>query len=262
MATPLKQRIIGILVLLFLALIILPLLFGTHQQAVIENKTSADKKLVNLTPTEKFDSDQKQQAESIDVTDPTEQDPSKSVLPSDAPKAQEMIMPEPKIKPGPTNPKVTEVEEQEEEVDNRVDVKSADLAKIQNKMMQTESKVIASASNKTHEHKKQAKTVKTELAQLEVPEPKTTLKAAKKVAARSWLIQLGSFSDRQNADNLVKQLKQKGFTVYTKIGKNASGDQITRVLVTQDKDHSTAESVITKIEKSLKVHGVIVKSVS
>lgn len=241
MATPIKQRIVGILVLLFLALIILPWVFGSRQQVVFENKASAEKKLG-----EKPDVLNVSEEPSNIVThqkEPPLTPPNPAI---DPPEVKETIMPEPKIKPGPVNPKIAEEDVEE----------ASDISQIQAKMMHTEPKkveVTTPATPKQHKDTPNKKKTTTDM-----PEPSLGAKTGSK-ATSPWTIQLGSFSNRENADKLVADLKQKGFNAYSKLAKNGQGDGVTRVLVKQNKNNKTADATLATIEKSFHIHGVIVK---
>jgi DedD protein len=71
--------------------------------------------------------------------------------------------------------------------------------------------------------------------------------AALPVAGSSFAVQLGSFANRRNADNLLHQLKAKGYAVYESnegAGKNARY----RVRVGPLSDRDAAETTIRKLK--------------
>ena len=70
----------------------------------------------------------------------------------------------------------------------------------------------------------------------------------------AWVIQLGSFKNKTNVDNLVKKLRKAGFVVFTRPVKTASG-QLTKVFVGPDMNASRLEKSIPKLEKMTKLKG-------
>lgn len=258
MATPLKQRIIGILVLLFLALIILPWLFGSNQRAVFEQKHDDKNKLESALNA----------GESDETIIKESSQPQVAIAPSEAanqfkaPENEESI-PEPVNSDKSVQAVLEEDEDvvQEEVAKPRAQLESSKISEVQNKVMHTEEAIKAPAHTSkslTAKHKTQ-ELKKPNLAKIKIPSPKETVKIAKKAPTKGWNIQLGSFSDSQNAEHLVKELKQKGFSASSKVGKNSKGDDVTRVLVGPNEKHSAPDETLSKIEESLKIHGVIVK---
>ena len=80
-------------------------------------------------------------------------------------------------------------------------------------------------------------------------------------APKAWVIQAGSFSDQQNADRLVKQLRAKGLDVYTR--KRVSGGKaITRVYVGPEINLSKTKEMQQQLKKQFKLTGVIEKYTS
>lgn len=255
MATQLKQRIIGILVLLFLALIILPWLFGSNQRAVFEDKHDAKNNLANLKAGE---------SDENFIKEPSQ--PTVAIAPSEA--ANQFKAPEDQAgipEPGTTDNTSKAIPEEDDELIQGEDSKphaqleSSKIAQVQNKVMHTEEEKTPHPAKTTTAKHKISEPKKPSLAKIKIPTPKETIKIAKKAPAKDWTIQLGSFSESENAQHLVKELKQKGFSAYSKVGKNAKGDDITRVLVGPNDKHSASDETLSKIEESLKIHGVIVK---
>ncbi len=89
---------------------------------------------------------------------------------------------------------------------------------------------------------------------------KTAVDKTKNVAPNpeSWAVQLGSFSDKLNAENLTKKLQAEGFSAYTHTSKTSHGDLI-RVLVGPELRRTDAENLLTKLQKQLNLQGMIVK---
>ncbi|HVV67899.1 MAG TPA: SPOR domain-containing protein [Gammaproteobacteria bacterium] len=74
----------------------------------------------------------------------------------------------------------------------------------------------------------------------------------------AWAVQLGSFSDKLNADKLVKKLQAEGFPAYSRTSKTAHGDLI-RVLVGPELHRADANSLLEKLQKQLSLQGMVVK---
>lgn len=248
MAIQLKQRIVGILVLLFLALIILPWLFGSNQRAVFEEKHARNARASN-SPIREINQS------TVNLEKTTQESP-QTVSPVEPVAPLETIMPQPKIKPGPTTYKTVQNDDDEDFEKPNKEITEEKLSQIQSSVIHTESKAFPVKAVVAKE--KAVKSKKT-ITEITMPEPKTVFKNVDKQSAK-WTIQLGSFSDTQNADQLVKKLKEKGFSAYSKLGKNAKGDEVTRVLVKPSLKHNRAEDTLSNISDSLNLHGVIVKA--
>lgn len=269
MTAQLKQRIVGIIVLLFLALIILPWIFGKNQPAVFESKADPNKKeAINETPHKVNNALQETSTpipsnlETTPINDDTTLDEPTETKEVKAP-------PRPKIKPGPITPKVVINDDKDHTLKPATEeLEPAKISSIQNHMMHTnasddEDDVDASEQLPPIPKKKgNAKTA--ELSKVDLAKVKTGSKPAKVIAAKdksdkNWAVQLGSFSDSNNATKLVKELKDKGYPAYTKLSKKANGDEVTRVFV-GPKQREEAQNIVGKIDKLFKVHGVVVKA--
>ena len=75
----------------------------------------------------------------------------------------------------------------------------------------------------------------------------------------AWMIQVGSFSLRDNADNLVKQLREKAFAADIE-QVSVSGTLLYRVLVGPEVDRAKAEKLLKQVNaevKSLNIVGTL-----
>lgn len=79
-----------------------------------------------------------------------------------------------------------------------------------------------------------------------------------KPVAGSWTIQLGSFSDKQNANKLVKKLRAQGFPAYAHVA-TTDGKTLTRVYVGPEIKREKADATITRLHKLFNMKGVVVK---
>lgn len=92
--------------------------------------------------------------------------------------------------------------------------------------------------------------------------PVSTTKKTSPTPAQStetWAVQLGVFSDKLNADKLVKKLQAQGYKAYSRAIKTSSGKTITKVLVGPETQRVDAQ----KIQKELKTispNAIVVKS--
>ncbi len=86
---------------------------------------------------------------------------------------------------------------------------------------------------------------------------KQKAKASAAIQQTGWAIQMGSFSSMTNADSLVKKLKLQGFTAYTQqIPQN--NHSMVRVLVGPQAVRAESVKLVTKLQ-ALNLHGVIVE---
>ena len=64
-----------------------------------------------------------------------------------------------------------------------------------------------------------------------------------------WAVQLGSFSNQQNAERLAADLREQGFAAFlSQVG--AGSDQLHRVRIGPQKDRDSAESVASELGKA------------
>lgn len=238
-----KQRMIGFAVLTFLALIILPWILGKNQTAIFEEKKinhNQEKFVENDFPESiKIESSQvKPTPDNLDNHSKfTEEEPAD--------------FPQPNF---PSNDSLQSSLHKNDTSANKL-VNPAQITHIEDAIVHT--KLDA----------KSATSIKTKQPDIELNKPNfNNIKLAKlhTIAKKStpieknWTVQLGSFSNKVNAEKLVKLLKTKGYSAYVK--STGSGKElITRVFVGHEAEHRNAEMLVHKIEKSLNIHGVIVK---
>jgi len=82
------------------------------------------------------------------------------------------------------------------------------------------------------------------------------LPSAKK-PANAWAIQVGSFSDRNNAFKLRNKLRNKKFTAFVESVKTVKG-QVYRVRVGPEVKRNHAEKIQKKLVSELKINGLVV----
>ncbi len=97
-------------------------------------------------------------------------------------------------------------------------------------------------------------------AWLEVPEPlqEWASEPVQKTVETSpkWTVQLATFATPENADKLVKQLNQKGYSAYLKSVPNTN--KLTWVLVGELEDKDSASRLQSKLSADFKLKGLVV----
>lgn len=102
-----------------------------------------------------------------------------------------------------------------------------------------------------HEPRTKTGTPKTKLAK---HHSETKLAAA----GEAWTIQLASFSQRANAQQLIKQLRAKGFAAYLHEAKTKE-NLVCRVFVGPELNRKKADSLAQKLHSEFHLKGVVVK---
>ena len=80
--------------------------------------------------------------------------------------------------------------------------------------------------------------------------------AAEPVSGR-WAVQVGSFSDAANADNLIEQLKSASFRAFSERS-NAGGRNLIKVKVGPVLEREDAEALLSRVRAETGVEGVVV----
>lgn len=81
----------------------------------------------------------------------------------------------------------------------------------------------------------------------------------KSLAGPTWAVQIASFKRQSNAEKLKDELVSKGFMAYVQSSGSAKG-AITRVLVGPESDKRRAQQVQRKLEDTLKLSTLLVRS--
>jgi DedD protein len=81
----------------------------------------------------------------------------------------------------------------------------------------------------------------------EKPAPKPAV--ATSSATGMWAVQLGSFSDQENAERLAADLRKQGFAAFLSQLSTASG-QLHRVRIGPQKDRESAEAMAARLKKA------------
>ncbi len=78
--------------------------------------------------------------------------------------------------------------------------------------------------------------------------PARTAAADSESATGMWAVQIGSFSNKANADRLAAGLREKGYAAFLSQVKTDNGGELHRVRIGPQKDRASAEAVASKLE--------------
>ena len=82
-------------------------------------------------------------------------------------------------------------------------------------------------------------------------------RAAPAPAAGDWTVQLGSFAKPENARALHKRLQDKGYSAFVESASSAQG-AVSRVLVGPMSDRKQAEESVVKLRREMALDGIVV----
>lgn len=85
----------------------------------------------------------------------------------------------------------------------------------------------------------------------------STRPVAETSAAGSWTVQLGSFLKSENAAALRKRLQASGYTAFVESGTSARGD-VSRVFVGPMPDREQAKASAAKLQREMALEGIVV----
>lgn len=75
-----------------------------------------------------------------------------------------------------------------------------------------------------------------------------------------WVVQLGSFGESSNAENLVKQVRAQGLSAYSERVSSSSGAAINRVRVGPFLEREDASKAQQSLKSSLSINGVVMSA--
>lgn len=76
---------------------------------------------------------------------------------------------------------------------------------------------------------------------------------------KAWVVQLGTFGEKANADRLISELRKKGFDAYVRPITKAEGTRLYRVYVGPEIRLGGAQKLQEKLQASYHLHGVVRK---
>lgn len=80
--------------------------------------------------------------------------------------------------------------------------------------------------------------------------------ALNKLNNPAWVVQIGSFKNKNNAFRLLNELRAKGYSAFTQQVKTAFGEN-TRVFVGPELKQVHAQSLAGRLENEMHIHGVV-----
>ncbi len=94
-------------------------------------------------------------------------------------------------------------------------------------------------------------------AEIPVPPAKPVMQQpGEKQKPKVWVVQLGTFSKPEHANNLIKKLTAKGFAAYINKRPTANGF-IYIVLVGPEADRAKAQSLLVTLQTKFKLQGIL-----
>ena len=102
-----------------------------------------------------------------------------------------------------------------------------------------------------------AKGINAEKETIEQEKSATEVEDNGTVGLSAWIVQLGSFTDEENAQSLNKELRQAGFPSFVEPLKK-DGKTSYRVRVGPEIKRSEALKVLKKLKEKMKLDGIVV----
>jgi DedD protein len=234
METQIKQRVIGILVLLVLVVAIALLLFYGAKQS---NKSIERQLPLNnqeIANTEKPEIELSANGKSGVMSEPI------------SPTPQDMIPPAKKDSTSPVSSEFGKVANPNEEADQ---IKEDQMKETFPSQITNETKPTTAIDTADNEKA--------------VPLAKTYHKAKppvtrKKPIVGNWIIKVGVFSVPDNAHSLVKKLQKGGYRAYTHLAVTSHG-ALTEVFIGPEKTYKNAQMILKNLHDKFHVDGIILK---
>ena len=92
----------------------------------------------------------------------------------------------------------------------------------------------------------------------QIQENRNKAGVVKRRLADAWAIQLGSFTEKKNAESLVKQLRAKGYAAYLNESKT-SGVPMIKVYIGPEEKREKADAMVKELHETLNLKAVVVK---
>lgn len=207
-----KKRLVGAIVLVALAVIFVPFLLEEKQTPPLSSFELEE--TIPVQPTQKFRS---------------------GLVPDEKTATQDAIR--------------TESQEEDFNISDRLDLSEYKPSAA------TKETPAAGAKTDQVQRKTEAKPEKASTQAVSKPEKKSTAAATEKkqsVSKKGWVIQVGAFSQKSNADNLLKKLTKSGMKVYIEKGK-----KLYHVRIGPFSSKSKAQQQQNKVEKKTGQKGIV-----
>jgi len=265
-----RQRVIGGVVLIALAVIFIPLLFKSPaskpKHITMETSIPAAPAKPTMQTTITMQGEELNPQQNVELKD---QVGNNVATKTDASTQQKQSIPQDALQPADINQTSNAIPElttstQTDSNKTATTVKSTAIdseAIVEPQPEEQPTKPAKQQANKHNPHPKlttiAAKTKTAAAHQSKVVTTASTKISEPKVqVAKAWVIQMGSFSDVKKAKTLEKQLRAKGYAAYTYSAKTAVGT-MTRVYVGPQLTQAKAKSVLAKLDSNMHMKGVI-----
>ena len=236
-----RTRLVGAVVLVVIAIIFLPMLFGPSNKASDGDEETGNSVVMEITSEgKKVFVSRIAPIEDVPVADAT------ALGLTNADKQN-------------STSKTAIVAEKKKPQKTKAEVKSAESAS-KNSGQSSQSALIRPmyvAPSKTSETGKKKTAAPATTATVKKTTPAVT--SSKKTAApatSSWMVQVGSYSKKANADNAAGKLRAKGYTVHTTPIKTSKGT-VTRVWLGPFKDRKTADKIQASVKRTTGMSTII-----
>lgn len=218
-----KQRLIGVVVLIALATIVLPVLF---------HRSNQNQMVLNLPQ----DAPPPPALPDVQIAPPSASTP-KTIIQHETVTTQTVNTgQDTQTLSTPTTPQTTQDQTITTSHLQPVDTKTSLPKSSNTKRVQKPTVTITKPPAQTHQ--------------------KTTALTSKN---QQWLVQLGSFSNKTNADKLMAHLRKHGFKAHSKTTARHTSS-ITKVFIGPEKNRASASWIVKKLNKTLHLKGIIVRA--
>ena len=220
----LKHRIVGGVVLASVAVIVIPMMFSSDDEV---KTASLSESVIPPNP----------QADLKTISVP--------VVEKWSDKSLSDVVPEPIV-----SSKIDDVLLDEKDTQDQVVTKPASKAPEPAMQLTTDVNV---ADEPAKETKPKAQTV----VEKKKPEPKPEL-VTESAAGKAWVVQVGSFSERANAERLRNKLIKSGYRAFV-MQSRANNRNVVRVRVGPELVRANADKLRAKLEKELNMQTMVVE---
>lgn len=114
------------------------------------------------------------------------------------------------------------------------------------------------AEEKPQQPEQEIKAAESERAEEASPEKNAPAREVKSRGLTAWVVQIGSFSKEDNANNLVKKLQSSGYPAFIEPLKQDSGTAY-RVRIGPELLRSDANALKEKLEQELEMEGIVLE---
>lgn len=234
-----KERLTGAAILIMLGVIFIPMILDNS----IHTDTTIEETNIPERPGGSFDS------RPLPPDEPVPR-------PASKPQPEAESAPESESEPEPGPEPVSSVKPEEE-----AEPAASAGEETEKQAEQKEEKAPApapAAEEKPQQPKQEAKAAESGRAEEAEPATKTPRSEAKSRGLTAWVVQIGSFSREDNANNLVKKLQNMGYPAFIEPLKQDSGT-VYRVRIGPELLRSDASALREKLEQEVEMEGIVVE---